>query len=820
MHRLSIITVVSCGSLPSISNRSPGTPTSTTFGGTGTYSCNTGYVLSGSATVNCEASGGWSTRPTCEIVSCGSLPSISNGSPDTPTSTTFGGTRTYSCNTGYILSGSATVNCEASGGWSTRPTCEIVSCGSLPSISNGSPDTPTSTTFGGTGTYSCNTGYVLSGSATVNCEASGGWSTRPTCDVISCGPLPFISNGSPDTPTSTSFGGTGTYSCNTGYVLSGSATVNCEGSGGWSTRPTCEIVSCGSLPSISNGSPDTPTSTSFGRTGTYSCNTGYVLSGSATVTCEASGGWSTRPTCEVISCGPLPSISNGSPDIPTSTTFGGTGTYSCNTGYVLLSSATVNCEGSGGWSTRPSCDVISCGPLPSIFNGSPGTPTSTKFRGTGTYSCNTGYVLSGSATVTCEASGGWSTRPSCDVISCGPLPSISNGSTDTPTSTTFRGTGTYSCNTGYVLSGSATVNCEVSGGWSTRPTCEVISCGPLPSISNGSPDTPTKTTFGGTGTYSCNTGYVLSGSATVTCEASGGWSTRPTCEIVSCGSLPSISNGSPDTPTSTTFGGTGTYSCNTGYVLSGSATVTCEASGGWSTRPTCEIVSCGSLPSISNGSPDTPTSTTFGGTGTYSCNTGYVLSGSATVNCEGSGSWNTRPTYPPVSCGDPPTIPNGSRTFTGTTYGDMAPYTPVTQGTNYQDQLQCYAWLVEIGILYQPASICSSPPSISNGSPGTPTSIIQGGTVVYSCNSGYQLLGSATVVCQDSGNWSPRPTCLTSQPGSCDNPPTIPNGSRTFVGTSFGDAAFYSCNIGYQLAESSIVTCQADAWKLEYCTNL
>ena len=62
----------------------------------------------------------------------------------------------------------------------------------------------------------------------------------------------------------------------------------------------------------------------------------------------------------------------------------------------------------------------------------------------------------------------------------------------------------------------------------------------------------------------------------------------PIIIVVSCGSLPSISNGSPGTPTSTTFGGTGTYSCNTGYVLSGSATVTCEASGGWSTRPTCE----------------------------------------------------------------------------------------------------------------------------------------------------------------------------------------------------------------------------------------
>ncbi len=58
--------------------------------------------------------------------------------------------------------------------------------------------------------------------------------------------------------------------------------------------------------------------------------------------------------------------------------------------------------------------------------------------------------------------------------------------------------------------------------------------------------------------------------------------------VASCGSLPSISDGLPGTPTRTTFGGTVTYSCNTGYILSGSVTVTCQASGSWSTRPTCE----------------------------------------------------------------------------------------------------------------------------------------------------------------------------------------------------------------------------------------
>ena len=57
--------------------------------------------------------------------------------------------------------------------------------------------------------------------------------------------------------------------------------------------------------------------------------------------------------------------------------------------------------------------------------------------------------------------------------------------------------------------------------------------------------------------------------------------------VLDCGQPPSIGYGSPGTPTSTTFGGTVTYSCTSGYILSGSPTVTCLSSGSWGTRPTC-----------------------------------------------------------------------------------------------------------------------------------------------------------------------------------------------------------------------------------------
>ena len=138
-------------------------------------------------------------------------------------------------------------------------------------------------------------------------------------------------------------------------------------------------------------------------------------------------------------------------------------------------------------------------------------------------------------------------------------------------------------------------------------TNTVVSCGPPPSVSNGSFRMPTSITFGGVVTYSCDAGYQLSGSATVTCQASGSWSGIPictgksnfiltilttfqydNCTVVSCGVPPDISSGTR-TFTGTTFGETAMYSCNNGFALAGSVTITCQASGEWENEPSCTL---------------------------------------------------------------------------------------------------------------------------------------------------------------------------------------------------------------------------------------
>ena len=57
---------------------------------------------------------------------------------------------------------------------------------------------------------------------------------------------------------------------------------------------------CGSLTDPANGSVTLTAGTS-GQTATYSCNTGYILVGDSTRTCQATGKWSgSAPTCEGI----------------------------------------------------------------------------------------------------------------------------------------------------------------------------------------------------------------------------------------------------------------------------------------------------------------------------------------------------------------------------------------------------------------------------------------------------------------------------------------------------------------------------------------
>ena len=102
-----------------------------------------------------------------------------------------------------------------------------------------------------------------------------------------------------------------------------------------------------------------------------------------------------------------------------------------------------------------------------------------------------------------------------------------------------------------------------------------------------------------------------------------------------------------------------------------------------------------------------------------------------------------------------------------------------------------------------------------------------GDTATYTCDSGYELVGTPVLNCLANGAWdnSP-PVCrcelvvfwivfvlelfyilLTAHCPDLDHPV---NGTVSQSGNSEGDTALYTCNSGYELVGASVLNCQDD----------
>jgi hypothetical protein len=391
-----------------------------------------------------------------------------------------------------------------------------------------------------------------------------------------------------------------------------------------------------------------------GAAGTSSGNGGSA-SGGATGTSTGSKGGSAAGGATGTSTGGKGGSAGGGATGTSSSKAGSSGSSDAGVRDALVSQADAPAGGQGGGGSSTggksgtggsigssSAATPNCPALTDPDNGSVLAPTTTR-GSTAVYSCNDGYNLSGSKTSTCQADGTWNVAaPTCVLVDCGPLNDPVSG-TVSASPTTYGSTANYTCNTGFGLSGSATRTCLADGNWSdTAPTCVLGDCGALTNPVNGKVYA-TSTTFGSTATYACDTGYVLTGSASRSCLDGGLWSgDAPTCPVVDCYSPPGISWGTVS-QTSTTYGSTATYSCSTGWSLSGAITRTCDADGYWSgTLPICTQVDCGAPPSVTHGSLLSSYSTTYNSITTYTCDTGYLFSnGVSSVTCQANGTWST-----------------------------------------------------------------------------------------------------------------------------------------------------------------------------------
>ena len=90
-------------------------------------------------------------------------------------------------------------------------------------------------------TFHCNQGFKLIGSPSIMCGATGKWIGRvPTCDVVSCD-SPLVPKDGSLRSRSNRYSSTVEFSCDEGYILEGSAVLQCEDTGYWNgTEPRCK----------------------------------------------------------------------------------------------------------------------------------------------------------------------------------------------------------------------------------------------------------------------------------------------------------------------------------------------------------------------------------------------------------------------------------------------------------------------------------------------------------------------------------------------------------------------------------------------------
>uniref|UniRef100_G3NSP0 CUB and Sushi multiple domains 3a n=1 Tax=Gasterosteus aculeatus aculeatus TaxID=481459 RepID=G3NSP0_GASAC len=756
------------------------------------WACDRGYKLIGKGSAVCKKTTygyyAWDAPvPACQAVSCG-VPSAPANGGVLATDYSVGTRVTYFCNSGYRLSSKelTTTVCQPDGTWihlynSRRPHClllsgSVLTCPSLSSFSlehgkwrivNGSHYE-----YGTKIIFTCNPGYYRAGPARIQCLANGVWSwrnERPRCRIISCGDVPTPSNGK-RIGTQTTFGASAIFSCDLGYVLTGSTVRECLLSGLWSgTETHCLAGHCGLPEQIVNGQV---IGENFGYRDTvvYQCNPGFRLIGSSVRICQQDHNWSGQlPVCISITCG-----HPGSPIYGRTTgdgfNYNDLVRFSCNKGYTLEGPSTAQCQADRQWTSPLNCLKKKLKPQSKVDCGHPGTPPHGVMSGemftvgsTVRYSCSGDRQLIGDSSLTCQLNGHWS----------GPLPHCSGDSADTcgdpgtPVHATreagnfkVRSKVRFTCAVGHTLYGSAERICFPNGTWSGRqPFCKPVQCGNPATPAHGRISRVDGTTFSHSIVFSCMEGYFLTGSPTRQCLANGTWSgTNPNCTMITCGE-PGIPANGLRFGEEITVGQNVTFMCQLGYVMTGAdsaVTRTCTNNGTWSgTMPACKVVTCPTPRLVPNGLLEGSV-LEWGTSVSYSCLPGYELSFPAVLTCAGNGTWSgDLPQCLPKFCGDPGVPARGRR-----------------EGRSF----------------------------------------IFKSEVTFSCNTLYFLVGSTTRVCQEDGMWSgSQPRCIEPTRTTCENPGTPEHGFMNYTtGFKVGSRVDFQCQQGHLLQGSTTRLCLPD----------
>ena len=854
------------------------------------YTCNEGYSLVGDTVRNCMENGTWSGKiPECLPRLCSEPISIPNGQNKHSQSLEYGSVVTYSCNKGFKLIGGGERVCGHNSDWSGQPpvcanttqTClvpQLITSGYIAFDGN--------LEVGSMAWYDCNDEHELIGNSERICLGGGSWSGNdPSCNPKHCSSVTHLKNGRVK-GNIFDLGSSLQFSCDSGYILNGKSAILCSDKGTWNyPLPVCVPTICPMPEPLENGHVR-GSARRYDDSIVNECNSGYTLIGPKIRKCNLKGEWSgPDPHCASIICPEIQPIERGFSDFDIRVP-GEKARFGCNLGWKLDGSTNITCSNKGSWEGEiPKCVRNKC-----ILNEDM-TNATLVGKKTGEYEidstlkwkCNSELKLRGEETTTCLPNGEWDYEfPSCYVNECKDVFRLENGVIFGTKNTTQSLEVRFSCDNGYYKIMDSFLECEVDGRWKGNvPICSRKVCENEFVLENSVVSfKPAGSTY--TAEFNCEEQYKLSGKPKIRCQKDNVWSSsQPLCELKHCkpiGTIPKMIYDKENFDISETV----KFKCDSGYNLKGSEFVRCSESGVWEDSfPICVPLKCEITPRIKHGSwslkhsqykkslwskeksllrqdsnhlamyvedvltvecdhgfdvygetklrcqPDQILSSNFpkckpkhcriltsiengivihngtyrGASATYKCDRGYQLVGNNLRNCKRNKNWSRDPPVcTPIKCKKPHNIAHGEIDFNPDDLqfrSKVKFYCHLGYELTGPDERKCGDDGFWIGEEPECILIRCSPPKIPLHGEQDIHDLTVGGSISYSCNHGFKLDGSKVLTCLNNKTWSGQvPACLKI---SCELPRNISNGIVNFSDMDYQANVEYMCNDGYSL---------------------